>query len=300
MTNRSPLPNMPDGWSTENVKGSMHAYSYSYFRTDEVISSFQKAIRRGYKEEAIQWALEAYWTGSWNQSNIWNRVLVVSVEDVGLANPQAIIKAYQLRKENRPLSLVTAVSLLAESPKSRVNDWACCFLNKCKIDLKAEQAKDKDPEVLYYISSLVHSEEKITGKYKCAQYYIWEAFRTVMSNSPYYQTLEELGLSSNWRWQDKTFLIYIHLAHLWINDCLPTKIENIEENKSLEYLIEGYRKREGLVGVPDYALDKHTGKGRNMDRGMKHFIEEGSKINNEDKDYKELSDWYLEEFKKRL
>lgn len=33
--------------------------------------------------------------------------------------------------------------------------------------------------------------------------------------------------------------------------------------------------------MPDYAIDKHTFRGRRMGRGMKHFIEEGSKINNE-------------------
>ncbi len=33
--------------------------------------------------------------------------------------------------------------------------------------------------------------------------------------------------------------------------------------------------------MPDYAIDKHTFRGRRMGRGIKHFIEEGSKINNE-------------------
>ena len=33
--------------------------------------------------------------------------------------------------------------------------------------------------------------------------------------------------------------------------------------------------------MPDYAIDKHTFRGRRMGRGMKHFIEEGSKIKNE-------------------
>ena len=47
--------------------------------------------------------------------------------------------------------------------------------------------------------------------------------------------------------------------------------------------------------MPDYAIDKHTFRGRKMGRGMKHFIEEGSKINNEGvKDpYKKRAEDYL-------
>jgi replication-associated recombination protein RarA len=33
--------------------------------------------------------------------------------------------------------------------------------------------------------------------------------------------------------------------------------------------------------VPDYALDMHTGRGKRMGRGIKHFLEEGIKIVNE-------------------
>ncbi len=30
--------------------------------------------------------------------------------------------------------------------------------------------------------------------------------------------------------------------------------------------------------IPDYALDKHTGKGRNLKRGVEHWLEEGCKL----------------------
>lgn len=33
--------------------------------------------------------------------------------------------------------------------------------------------------------------------------------------------------------------------------------------------------------IPDYALDMHTARGKMMGRGLKYFIEEGSKITNE-------------------
>ena len=47
--------------------------------------------------------------------------------------------------------------------------------------------------------------------------------------------------------------------------------------------------------IPDYALDKHTFRGRKMGRGMKYFVEEGSKIANEgaDNPYKETANRIL-------
>jgi len=43
--------------------------------------------------------------------------------------------------------------------------------------------------------------------------------------------------------------------------------------------------------IPDYALDMHTAKGKMMGRGLKYFIEEGSKIENEalENPYKETA-----------
>jgi replication-associated recombination protein RarA len=41
--------------------------------------------------------------------------------------------------------------------------------------------------------------------------------------------------------------------------------------------------------IPDFALDMHTEKGRSMGRGFKHFLEEGSRVENElevDENYK--------------
>ena len=47
--------------------------------------------------------------------------------------------------------------------------------------------------------------------------------------------------------------------------------------------------------IPNYAIDKHTFRGRRMGRGIKHFIEEGSKIENEgvDDPYKENAEEHL-------
>ena len=52
--------------------------------------------------------------------------------------------------------------------------------------------------------------------------------------------------------------------------------------------IKDYNKK---IEIPDYALDKHTFRGKKMGRGNKHFLEEGAKIVNEkgENPYKKLA-----------
>jgi len=45
-------------------------------------------------------------------------------------------------------------------------------------------------------------------------------------------------------------------------------------------LIAYYNNDEDVREVPDYALDKHTIRGRRMGRGFKHFFEHGAKLEN--------------------
>lgn len=54
--------------------------------------------------------------------------------------------------------------------------------------------------------------------------------------------------------------------------------------------------------IPDYALDKHTLKGKQMKRGIEHFFKVGAKVNNEsftDPNEKESFEWYMELESKR-
>lgn len=55
-----------------------------------------------------------------------------------------------------------------------------------------------------------------------------------------------------------------------------------------------------LLKIPDYALDKHTVRGRIMGRGFEHFLEEGAKLENEELEnpYKDSSSRILLKKKK--
>lgn len=160
-------------WYKVNTK---HGYL-----ADEVLSAFQKSIRRGKEEDAVFFAYELLVTSKELSEKFWQCVRIISVEDVALANPNIIPIIYVLHQnylfcESKAASLhqgLFATVLLARSHKSR---------------------------------------------------YIDELYRN-----------------------------------------LRDKVER-----------EGYKR-----DIPDYALDKHTQKGREMGRDDLHFWEEASLINDD-------------------
>lgn len=101
------------------------------FRADELISTLQKSIRRGLDENAALVAYELYATSAELEEHVWRRLEVISVEDVGLANPQAAVLVnalYAMHRRvdrtygDRFLFLVHAVRVLAGSTKDRSTD----------------------------------------------------------------------------------------------------------------------------------------------------------------------------------
>jgi replication-associated recombination protein RarA len=60
----------------------------------EVISALQKSIRRGHELESMFWALELY--EKYGRA-LWTRLQVICNEDIGIANPQAIILIQTLK-----------------------------------------------------------------------------------------------------------------------------------------------------------------------------------------------------------
>lgn len=102
---------------------------YDFF---EVSSAFQKAVRRNSEEEACYWATELYNSGY--DKYIWKRILIITSEDVGIAEPHlpATIKAlhdsyFWLKQEKTGdqirLQLFHAIVLLCRAKKSRLIDW---------------------------------------------------------------------------------------------------------------------------------------------------------------------------------
>src|SRR3990172_5683514 len=68
---------------------------------DEVISALQKEIRRGHSENAALLAYEMLTTSPEMEAKLWQRLLAISVEDIGMGDTQAPILVhtlYQMRQ----------------------------------------------------------------------------------------------------------------------------------------------------------------------------------------------------------
>jgi len=119
----------PDPWQTVKTEHG--------FAAADVISAFQKSIRRGMLENAVLLGWEMYLTGEELEEKLWSRLCVIAVEDIGLGNPQAPVLVETLYRQHerhpRPggerfLFAAHAIRVLATSAKDRTSDdlvsWA--------------------------------------------------------------------------------------------------------------------------------------------------------------------------------
>jgi len=116
------MPKNKEEWVMQTKKG------YDFF---EASSSFQKSIRRNLEEEALYWMTEFLNAGMDNY--LWKRILIIVMEDVGLAEPNApaivnglyeIYKDMKKRKdEHWKLAIIQSVIYLCRAKKSRLVDW---------------------------------------------------------------------------------------------------------------------------------------------------------------------------------
>ncbi len=113
----------PDPWQKVRTVHDLPA--------DEVISALQKEIRRGNTENAARLAYEMIQTSPELEEKLWIRLIVISVEDIGMGNPQApllINTLYAMHNRfspgalDRPLFAIHAVRYLCESEKDRSSD----------------------------------------------------------------------------------------------------------------------------------------------------------------------------------
>ena len=101
------------------------------FAADELVSTLQKSIRRGMIENAALVAYEMFASGPEFEDQVWRRLQIISVEDVGFGcvEAPAVIRALddfrsssERASPDRLIYLIHAVRLLASSPKDRTSD----------------------------------------------------------------------------------------------------------------------------------------------------------------------------------
>jgi replication-associated recombination protein RarA len=119
----------PDPWQRTTTALGLAA--------DEVISALQKSIRRGLVDNALLLGWEMYVTSPELEQMLWSRLGVISVEDIGLGNPQAPILIetlfqmhlrYAYPSHDRFLFAAHAIRVMGSGPKDRTTDdmvnWA--------------------------------------------------------------------------------------------------------------------------------------------------------------------------------
>lgn len=169
------------------------------YRLDEVVSALQKEIRRGNELMASYWAFEMNDSGFWRYC--FKRLQVISGEDIGLANPQAMIlvsSTYssllaqdKVRKivqvDNNILGFV--VAYMARAKKSRHVDYCGGIILKRKeqgwkpeipeyaIDEHTEKGREqgKDDNEFFREGSRIQNKKFIAGeaniKKECLELY---------------------------------------------------------------------------------------------------------------------------------
>lgn len=112
-----------DAWSNTKTRNGLEG--------DLVISSMQKCIRRGEEEVALRMAYELYITSTFHEEKMWNRLLVISVEDVGFGKTEApmfVKTMFDLHKEfpygdgDRPIFFMHAIRYMCQCKKERSTD----------------------------------------------------------------------------------------------------------------------------------------------------------------------------------
>ncbi|MCB8944154.1 MAG: AAA family ATPase [Ardenticatenaceae bacterium] len=101
------------------------------FKADHIISALQKEIRRGHTENACLLAYEMVLTSPALEDYLWQRLMVISVEDVGFGEPMAPVLINALQQMlgtfdrsvgERKLFAVHAVRYLCQCQKDRSSD----------------------------------------------------------------------------------------------------------------------------------------------------------------------------------
>jgi hypothetical protein len=254
----------------------------------EVASALQKSIRRGLLDEAIYRVRELH------ESNYaayaWKRLRIITSEDVGLAEPgmAALIDGlYSLaaprvkQRQNCADLLVHATAALVRAKKSRIVDHATLFVYSAKTAVDGgrffEALMGGDEETAL-AQAAAHDRDQNLGEW------VWAIAQMVMTAraglaeptlpadfAALYRAWTDLRKKRDTEhYPERLFLIH---ACLRVVRSLQSSVVHAYNRVAFKDLAPR--------PIPDYALDKHTRRGRAMKRGWDHFFTEGMKLANE-------------------
>lgn len=265
---------------------------------DIAISWLQKAIRRGQKEQALYCAFHIGSLGKMFQNHLLNRLITVLSEDIGPAEPGLAVliedlycKAKCNDQDEARISVITMVSLLSDSRKSRITDWLIHINEDLSInepDCDMSEGLDQMLQWAIYLSkNRIQEDEQIPVKYerrgviyqtakKLAVYHVWNLMLEVTTtNIKIYDEIVALMRLFTIRGPIYGLLHLIHAVTLiymgneMAVPSLPNVIPKWSELSVLDF------------PVMNAAVDMHTRHGRQLlGRGRTEFMHDGSKLEN--------------------
>jgi hypothetical protein len=296
---RFQIPVIPENYKPLDQIGlRKNVFSYSYFEIDLCVSALQKSIRRGLQSDTIQWINELFYSSVACRTHLWNRLLVISLEDIGISNPSLILYGYDIFKKHRD-DIYYAVHfgiLLCNNVKNRLNDLLLHYGSSNKFESKIEDfitnVINKNYENIFKNYYFLKEDKKILKQ-------LYTIIEKYYNNCEFFQSLKELAFSVNWKYNAKSDLVFAHLINIICFDKLEeVKSENLNFKKytlhnciklQLYPQIINCINRIGLLGIPEWTADKHTRLGKILNRDNLHFWFIGVHIENADSKYKKIN-----------
>jgi replication-associated recombination protein RarA len=154
--------------------------TYHGFAADQVISALQKEIRRGHTENASLLAYEMILTSPALEDYLWQRLKVISVEDIGFGEPFAPVLIQSLfamtsacdrSVGERKLYAIHAVNYLCKCKKDRSSDEMINWI------IHTSEAGTALPVIPDYALDMHTAEGQRKGRGR--RYFFEEASRTI-------------------------------------------------------------------------------------------------------------------------
>jgi len=243
--------------------------------TPSVYASWmQKAIRRGLTDQAMYAAagLFAFSTedrGAPLLTFLLNRLEIIAIEDIGLANPFLVDAIISIFETSRDFDTVAGVvKSLCESKKTRLCSWVKNALGREKVEC--------DIEPFSKFKHLFQLEPSEIKKQKIG-----------FDGSPLSKWLYKSGKSSRSEWIFGLILILIRPKTIQV-----VTVPKVETQALLNKWTTDPEVLEGELR--DIVLDIHTGKKKKTTETKYDFAIRGAHIENEDVMYPHLKEFYNE------
>lgn len=217
-------------------------------------SLLQKAIRRG-ETEFAQYAASVL--HRYRGAAIWNRLMTIAVEDIGIADLDLVLEVTRFATDNALRSVVASdnelitdlTARLAETPKDRSAD----YLHSAAVWSVSTPQLVETGEEKSLVCEAVRLLQQCTASRGARRVISEEAARQLLRNGTYSpnmileELLERLAQSG---------------AHPFSLMLVPLQSALSKVATEPDVANEEVPKSQHIAGVPSYVFDKHTGVGK--------------------------------------